>query len=158
MNEILRQLGHLFVRTVPTVLFVFFLLVILDRLFFRPILGVLKERESKTRGALERAHEQAAAADAKAREYEETFQAARQEVYRRREADRRDALAEREKQLAEARNKAEATLKEALDGLGREVDSAKQELEKASAPLAAEITEAVLSGKEPAGGWEGARN
>jgi F-type H+-transporting ATPase subunit b len=158
MNEILRQLGHLFVRTIPTVLFVFFLLVILDRLFFRPILAVLKEREGKTRGALERAREQAAAAEAKAKEYEETFQAARQEVYRRREADRRDALTEREKQLAQARDKADATLKDALDGLGREVDSAKQELERASAPLAAEITEAVLSGKEPVGGWEGARN
>jgi F0F1-type ATP synthase membrane subunit b/b' len=68
MNEILRQLGQLFVRSFPTVVFVFFLLVVLDRLFFRPMLEVLKKREEATRGALEKAREQAAAAEAKAQE------------------------------------------------------------------------------------------
>jgi F-type H+-transporting ATPase subunit b len=158
MNEILRQLGHLFVRTIPTVIFVFFLLLILDRLFFRPMLAVLKKREASTRGALERAREQAAEAEAKARQYEEAFQAARQEVYRQREADRRDALAEREKHLARAREQAEANLKEALDALGREVESARQDLQQASAPLAEQITEAVLSGNGTEGGWEGTRS
>ena len=158
MNEILRQLGHLFVRTIPTVIFVFFLLLILDRLFFRPILDVLKRRETGTRGALERARAQAAEAEAKARQYEESFQAARQEVYRRREADRRDALAEREKQLARAREQGEATLKEALDALALEVESARKDLRQASTPLAEQITEAVLSGNGSEGGWEGARN
>jgi F-type H+-transporting ATPase subunit b len=158
MNEILRQLGQLFVRSIPTVLFVFFLLVILDRLFFRPMLAVLKKREDETRGALERARAQAADSEAKARQYEETFQAARQEVYRQREADRRDSLAEREKQLGKAREQAEAHLKEALEALARDVESTKQELGQASAPLATQITEAVLSGSGSAGGGKGARN
>ena len=71
MLEILRQLGHLFVRSIPTVISVFFLLLVLERLFFRPLLEVLKKREEATRGALVRASEQAAATEAKAREYEE---------------------------------------------------------------------------------------
>ena len=121
------------------------------------MLAVLKKRETDTRGALERAREQTAAAEAKAREYEETFQAARQEVYRQREADRRDSLGEREKQLGQARAQAEGYLKEALDGLAREVDSAKQSLEQASAPLATSITEALLGEEGSGGGRGGAR-
>jgi F-type H+-transporting ATPase subunit b len=158
MTEIFRQLGQLFVQSLPTVLFVFFLLVILDRLFFRPMLAVLKKREDDTRGALERARAQAADSEAKARQYEEAFQAARQEVYRRREADRRDSLAEREKQLGKAREQSDAYLKEALEALAREAESARQELGRASAPLATKITEAVLSGDKFPGGREGARN
>ena len=157
MLEILRQLGQLFVRSIPTVIFVFFLLLVLERLFFRPLLEVLKKREEATRGALVRASEQAAATEAKAREYEEAFQAARQEVYRLRETTRREALADRENQLAQAREKAESYLKEALEALAAEVETARQVLGLASQPLAAEITETVLGGGPSASGREGAR-
>ncbi len=157
MLDILRQLGQLFVRSIPTVIFVFFLLLVLERLFFRPLLEVLKKREEATRGAIERAREQAVATEAKAREYEEAFQAARQDVYRLREAARRDGLADRENQLAKAREKAESNLKEALDTLATEVEAARQELGRASQPLASEITETVLGGSPSPGGREGAR-
>lgn len=157
MLDILRQLGQLFVRSIPTVIFVFFLLLVLERLFFRPLLEVLKKREAATRGAIERAREQAAATEAKAREYDEAFQAARQDVYRLREAARRDALADRENQLAKTREKAESYLKDALDALAAEVEAARQELGRASQPLAMEITETVLGGSPTPGGREGAR-
>src|ERR1700722_20033387 len=104
MSEILSQLEHLFLPSVPTVVFVFLLFVILERIFFRPLVSVLKQRAEATVGALARAREQAAAAEAKSREYEEAFQAARQEVYRQREADRRASLAERDATLQKARN------------------------------------------------------
>ena len=153
MSEILRQLGELFVRSVPTVLIVFFLLVVLDRLFFRPMLDVLAKRDASTRGALDKAKEQASASEAKAKEYEAAFQAARQEVYRQREAHRRETLADREKQLGRTRQQAEGLLKEALDALARDVEAAKQDLGRAAAPLATEITEAVLTGgKGPVAG------
>src|SRR5207247_10774395 len=91
MGDILSQLSHLLVQSLPTVVFVFLLTVVLDWLFFKPLTGVLKQREEATVGALARAREQAAAAEAKAREYEAALQAARQEVYRLQEADRRAA-------------------------------------------------------------------
>ena len=94
MGDILHQLGQLFLQSIPTVVFVFFLLVILDWLFFRPLTQVLRKREDATVGALARAREQSAAAQDKAREYEAAFQAARQEVYRQREEDRKAALQE----------------------------------------------------------------
>src|SRR6516164_3672503 len=99
MGETLRQLGHLFVQSAPTVIFVFLLSAILDRLFFRPLTAVLRQREEETLGALRRSRELSAAAEAKAKEYEAAFQAARQEVYRLREADRRTVLQEREEML-----------------------------------------------------------
>jgi hypothetical protein len=49
-------------------------------------------------------------------------------------------------------------IKQALDSLAREVESAKAELGGASAPLASQITEAVLGGAGPEGGMKGARN
>lgn len=159
MSEILRQLGELFVRSIPTVLIVFFLLIVLDRLFFQPVLDVLSRRDASTRGALEKAREQAAASEARAKEYEEAFQSARQEVYRQREAHRRETLADRERQLSKTRQQAEGILKEALDALARDVETAKQDLGRAAAPLATEITEAVLTGRTgPAGGLKGAGN
>ncbi len=65
MGDTFRQLGHLFLQTVPTVVFVFLLFVILDRIFFRPLTAVLKRREESTLGALARAREQAAAVGVK---------------------------------------------------------------------------------------------
>ena len=100
---------------------------------------------------------EAVATEAKAREYEEAFQAARQEVYRLRETTRREALADRENQLAQAREKAESYLKEALEVLAAEVETVKQELGLASQPLAAEITDTVLGVGPSPGGREGAR-
>jgi F-type H+-transporting ATPase subunit b len=157
MAEILRSLGQLFVQAIPTVIFVFFLLVILERWFFRPLLAILKQREDATVGALERAREQAAETEAKAREYEARFQAARQEVYRLREADRRAALAERESALARTREEAELRLARAEADLANQVKMAKQELERASQALARMIADTVLgNGLEP-GGQKGAQ-
>ena len=103
MGEILRQLAHLVVQSIPTVIFVFLLLAILERLFFKPLTRILEERDNATLGALALAREKAATAEAKARQYEASFEAARQEVYRLQEANRRTALSEREERLQKAR-------------------------------------------------------
>jgi F-type H+-transporting ATPase subunit b len=145
MDVILRELGQLFVRSLPTVVFVFLLMVILDWSLFRPLIKVLGKRDEATRGALARAREQSIAAENKALQYEQAFQAARQGVYDLREAARREALAERERVLEEARLRSEAQLKLALAALEEEIARARQDLGGAAGPLAAQITEAVLS-------------
>ena len=68
MGVIFDQLGHLFLQAIPTVILIFVLFVILDRMFFRPLIGVMKQREELTVGALARAREQASAAATKTRE------------------------------------------------------------------------------------------
>jgi F-type H+-transporting ATPase subunit b len=145
MGEMLGQLGHLFLQATPTIVFVFLLLVILDRLLFRPVTKVLNQREEATLGALARAREQAAAAEAKAREYEAAFYAARQESYREREAKRRMSLSERETILKKAREQSDAMLREAQAFLHAEIVRVRQDLDRACSSLAEEIAKAVLS-------------
>lgn len=150
MGEILSRLGQLFVQSTPTVIFVFLLLIILDRLFFRRLDEVLREREEATRGALARARKETATAEAKWQEYEAAFQAGRQEVYRQREIDRREALSERENSLHKAREQTESWLKDAQAKLAAEVGAAKKELNQASQTLARAITNAILGDGGPA--------
>ena len=144
MSDIFSQLGHLFLQAIPTVILVFLLFVILDRIFFRPLIAVMKTREESTVGAQARAHEQAAAAETKTRDYEEAFQAARQEVYRQREADRRTNLEQRDAALRKAREQAEVVIRDAQAALAAEVVRAKAELDTACQPLAEEISESLV--------------
>ena len=68
MGDTFRQLGHLFLESTPTVVLLFILFLILERILFRPVADVLKKREELTVGALAQAREQSAAAGRKARE------------------------------------------------------------------------------------------
>jgi len=156
MGDTLSQLGHLFLQTIPTVIFVFALFLILGRWFFAPLSKVLKKRAEATTGALTSAREQSAAAEAKAREYEVTFQAARQEVYRLRESERKAALGERDATLKKAREQSEALIRDGQVALAAEVSALKLELETASRSVAREISEMVLSA--PAGNERGGRS
>jgi len=144
MGAIFSQLGHLFLQTIPTVILVFLLFVILDRIFFRPLTAVLKRREESTVGALARAREQATEAETKARQYEEIFQAARQEVYRQREADRRAHLEQRDKALRMGHEQAEGLIRDARVALAGEVARVKAELDAACQPLAEEISQSLV--------------
>jgi F-type H+-transporting ATPase subunit b len=157
MSDIFRQLGYLFLQSIPTVIFVFVLFVILDRLFFRPLSAVLKKRADATLGALARAREQAAAAESKTKEYEKRFQAARQDVYRQREGERRVRLAEREAALQKARQQTEVIVQEAQGRLAKEVAGVKAELESACRPLAEMISQSLVGPESTTGGGGGAR-
>jgi F-type H+-transporting ATPase subunit b len=146
MGETLSQLARLFIQTIPTVIFVFVLYVILSRFFFGPLTAVLKKREEETKGAMARAHEQAVAAEEKARQYEAAFQAARQDTYRHREAAGRSILEDREATLKRAHQQSEALLGEARASLAAEVVQRKKELESACQSLGQEIAETILGG------------
>ena len=156
MGVILDQLGRLFFETIPTVILVFLLFFILDRIFFRPLTAVLKRREELTVGALARAREQAATAAEKAREYEEAFQSARQDVYRQREQERRANLEQRDAALRKAREHAEELIGEAQAALAGEMARAKAELDAACRPLAEEISQSLM-GPGPTPGGQGRR-
>ncbi len=152
MGNIFRQLGHLFLQATPTVILLFLLFVILDRIFFRPMMAVLKKREELTVGALARAREQGTAAGTKTRGYEDAFQAARQEVYRQREVDRHRNLEQRDAALRKAREQADMLIREAQAALAAEVDRAKAELETACQPLAEQISESLVGPETTPGG------
>ena len=144
MGHIISQLGHLFLQALPTAVLVFILMFILDRLFFRRLEEVIKERESRTSGALERAREQAELAETRAREYETAFQAVRQEVYRQREAERKRTVAEREASLDVARKATESQLAKARAELAAQVEDAKAQLNATCQTLANQIADSLV--------------
>jgi F-type H+-transporting ATPase subunit b len=152
MGETFSQLGHLFLQTIPTVIFVFLLYFILDRIFFRPVTAVLKKREEATVGALARSRELGATAEGKARGYEEAFQAAREEVYRQREAARRASQGERDAVLRQARSRSDDMIQDAQAALAAEVTRVKGELEIACQSLAEEISQTLVGPGTPSGG------
>lgn len=157
MEDTFRQLGHLFLQTLPTVVLLFLLFLILDRIFFRPVTAVLKKREELTVGALEHARDIVAAAETKMQRYEATLQAARQEVYRQREVARRASLAERDAALQSARVQSEGMLHEAQAALAGEVARVKVELETACQSLAEEISRSLVGPESLSGGEGGPR-
>ena len=153
MGDTFHQLGQLFLESAPTVVLVFLLFVILERILFRPLTAVMKQREEMTVGALARAREEAAAVETKTREYEAAFQAARQEVYRQREVDRHTNLEQRDAALRQAREQAEEVLHQAQTELAAEVVRAKAELDSTCQPLAEEISQSLVGpGSFPGGG------
>ncbi len=154
MDVIFKQLGHLFLQSAPTVILVFVLFVILDRIFFRPLMDVLKQREDLSVGAQAQAREQTAAAEAKTRQYEEAFQSARQEVYRQREVNRRTSIDQRDGALRKAHQEAETVIAAARASLSAEVSRAKTELDSACQPLAEEISQVLLATDAAPGGQE----
>ena len=154
---ILSQLAELFISTLPTVIFVFVLFILLNRFFYRPLAAVMKNRDERTMGAIARARQQAAEAAEKARQYEATFQAARQEVYRQRESVRRSILEDRQATLKWAQQQSEALVNEAQTSLAAEIAQSKTELQSACQALGQEIAETILGGAARGGG-EGVRS
>jgi len=151
MGSILSQLGQLFLQALPTAVLVFVLMFVLDRLFFRRLAEVVKEREARTSGALARAQEQADLAETRAQEYESAFQAVRQEVYRQREAERKKTIAERESALETARKATESQLAKARAQLAAEVDQAKSQLNVTCQTLANQIADSLVGNGSASG-------
>ena len=152
MGNIGPELAHAFVQAIPTVIFVTLLVFILRRIFFRPLAAVMKERDEQGKGAVARAKERAAQADARAAEYEALWLKARQEIYTQREGDRRAARAARDEVHKQARARAESTVKAAQADLAAHAAQARRGLAESSAALADQIVRVVLAGPVPAGG------
>ena len=103
MQEIVHQLGELFLQAVPTVLILLVFYGVLRGLFFKPLLAVMAEREARTAGARKAAESAQAAAADKVKQYQEALKRARAQVYAEQEAARKKLLDERAAQLKEAR-------------------------------------------------------
>jgi F-type H+-transporting ATPase subunit b len=144
MPEIVHQLGELFLQAVPTVLIILLFYFILRALFFKPLLQVMAERDSRTVGA-EKAREAAEAAAAeKVKQYQEALKQARGRVYAEQEAARKKLLEERAAQIKNARTRAAGEVSAAKARVAAELAAARRDLEASVAELSAEIARRVL--------------
>jgi F-type H+-transporting ATPase subunit b len=144
MQEIVHQLGELFLQAVPTVLIVLAFYLILRALFFKPLLAVMAERNARTAGARMAAAAAEAAAAEKVKQYQETLKKARAQVYAEQEAARKKVLDERAALLKEARLKAAEEVAAGKERVAKELAAAVLEVRASVGPLAAEIARRVL--------------
>ncbi len=144
MQEIVLQLGELFLQAVPTILIVLAFYLMLRALFFKPLLAVMAERDARTAGARKAAATAEAMAAEKVKQYQEALKRARAQVYAEQEAARKRVLDERAALLKEARNKAAEEVAAGKERVAKELAAALLELKASVGQLAAEIARRVL--------------
>jgi F-type H+-transporting ATPase subunit b len=144
MDEILHQLGDLFLGSVPTIILFLLVLIFYKTLVHTPLLKVLAERRARTLGTVENATVAIQSADAKAQEYEARLRAARLEIGRQREQRLQHWNTERENILADARHASAEVVKHAKAKLDAEVEASRAALESNADLLADAVLQAVL--------------
>ena len=152
MQEIVHQLGELFLQAVPTVLIVLAFYVVMRALFFKPLLAVMAERDARTVGARKAAADAEAAAAEKFKQYQDALKKARAQVYAEQEAARKKVLDERATLLKEARVKAMAEVAAAKERVAKELAEALRDLKSSVGQLAMEIARRILLGSPRPGG------
>ncbi len=144
MQEIVHQLGELFLQAVPTVLIILLFYFILRALFFKPLLAVMAERDSRTVGAQKAAEAAQAAAAEKVKQYQEALKQARGQVYAEQEAARKKLLEERAAQIKDARTKASGEVSTAKLRIAAELAAGRRDVEGTVAQLSAEMARRIL--------------
>jgi F0F1-type ATP synthase membrane subunit b/b' len=144
MQEIVHQLGELFLQAVPTVLIILLFYFILRAIFFKPLLQVMAERDSRTVGVQKAAEAAHAAAANKVKQYQDALKQAREQVYAEQEAARKKLLDERATHLKEARAAAAVEVSAAKNRVAGELNAARQDIQATVAQLSAEIARRIL--------------
>jgi F0F1-type ATP synthase membrane subunit b/b' len=144
MQSIVGQLGELFLQAVPTVLIILLFYFILRAIFFRPLLQVMAERDSRTVGAQKAAETAQAAAGEKVKQYQDALRKARALVYAEQEAARKKLLDERAALLKAARTRAAAEVVAGKERAAAELAAARRDVEATVAQLSAEIARRLL--------------
>jgi F-type H+-transporting ATPase subunit b len=144
MDAILRDLGGILLRAVPTFLLVIFLHFYLKGVFFGPIQQVLKKRYEATEGARKLAEESLARAAQKTAEFDAAIRAAKGEIYHAQEQLHKQLQEQQAAELLASRKQAEALIAEAKAELAKDVEAAKAGLARESELLADQIAESIL--------------
>jgi len=125
---------------------VIFLIVVafLNKVLFKPILGLLREREEKTEGFMRDAGEKEKVAESTSLEYKEKLRQARKEVLEAKKQYIAEGTNTRTELLEKARKEANQSLKEIKDGIAKASEGARKALGQQIEALGKEIAEKVL--------------
>jgi F-type H+-transporting ATPase subunit b len=144
MQEIIQQLGKLFLGSVPTIFLFIVLVAAYQFLVQGPLTAMLKKRRALTDGAIEDAHSAIARAEARATEYAAKLRQARAEIFKIREQRVKQWTAERDAALDAARKVAGQKVSQAKAELEAEAAHAKADLQASAGDLARQVVSAVL--------------
>ncbi len=120
------------------------LMVLLDRILFRPMLRVLQERQERTEGRRRQAETLEAEAESIWADYQAKIREAKAEADRVRTQLIHEAEARRQKLLADAAAEAETQLAKIRAQVRAEADEARKVLEADARTLAQELAERLL--------------
>jgi F-type H+-transporting ATPase subunit b len=144
MDQLLHQLGGLVLGSVPTMVLFLLLVVAYGWLVRGPLDRMLAERRARTSGAVEKARDAIAAAEAKTADYEYKLRSARAEIFAAREKKLKQWSAEREGSLAQARAATAEKVKAAKADIDQSVGMARRQIEGISTELSEQIMRAVM--------------
>jgi len=144
MDIVLRQVGELLISSVPTILCLLVVWAGYRLIVHGKLMQVLQQRRELTEGAVERARQEIATAEARTAEYEQKVGEARARLYQTQQANRQRLLEQRNVALAEARRQSGETVKSARSALERDMAAAKGELKQQASVLADKVIETVL--------------
>jgi F-type H+-transporting ATPase subunit b len=144
MQEIVQQLGTLFIGAVPTILLFTVLVMAYQFLVQGPLTATLKARRDRTEGTIENAQKAIAQAEARAADYADKLRQARGEVFKVREARVKQWNAERDAALELARKAAAAKVSKAKAEVEAEAAQARIAIQASAGDLARQVVRAVL--------------
>ncbi|HWF03969.1 MAG TPA: ATP synthase F0 subunit B [Candidatus Angelobacter sp.] len=144
MDAILRQIGELLISSIPTIISLLIVWTSYRFIVHGRLQQVLEQRHALTQGAVQRAQEEIARAEARTAEYEQKVREARAEIYKTQQANRQRIMDTRNAALAEARKQAGDKVKEARASVAATVASSKTALREQADALADKIIESVL--------------
>jgi F-type H+-transporting ATPase subunit b len=152
MDAILRQIGELLISSIPTIIGLLIVWVGYRFIVHGKLQQVLEQRHALTKGAIDRAQQEIAAAEARTAEYEQRVREARAEIYKAQQARRQHIMETRNAALTEARKQAGDRVKEARTSLVSAVAQSKVSLREQADALADKVIESILKPAAVAGG------
>ena len=120
------------------------LAVILDRWLFKPVLRVIRERETAVQSAMQMAEDATAKAKAASAEFDAKMGAARADLYKQLDERRKAGDAYRTELMAKTRDEVDKTLADARTQLDAQVSEARTTLAHDADQLGREIADKVL--------------
>ena len=144
MDAILRQIGELLISSIPTIISLLVVWTGYRFIVHGKLVQVLEQRHALTQGAVQRAQEEIARAEARTAEYEQKVREARAEIYKTQQANRQRIMDTRNAALAEARKQAGDKVKEARASVAAAVEQSKAALRQQADALADQVIESVL--------------
>ncbi len=152
MDTVLRQIGELLIKSIPTIISVLVLWTAYTFLVHNKLRQVLAQRHALTEGAIERAQQEIAIAEKRTAEYEQQVREARSQIYKAQQASRQRVMDERNAALAESRQNAGEMVKKARTALEADTVGAKAGLEQQANVLADQVIATILKPASAAGG------
>lgn len=123
---------------------VWILVVVLTRVFFKPIQGIVRKREEGLREDREAGEKARTEVEASLRKIEDDIKQARSSNYRIRDTFEKEALKEKEQMLSEVSRECRSQVEEARKELTQQVDALKVDLKGQSEQLAEMIEKRLL--------------